>query len=81
MHKETITQDIRGSPPAWGYVHQLFVFFIIFCQSPYMHKSLEPSPHSIGDLRTPHQILLPQARFKQKAFLLSIHKLLTITCT
>jgi hypothetical protein len=30
MHKATITQDIRGSPPAWGYVHQLFIFFIIF---------------------------------------------------
>jgi hypothetical protein len=24
MHKETTTQDIRGSPPAWGYIHQLF---------------------------------------------------------
>jgi hypothetical protein len=31
MHKATTTQDIRGSPPAWGYIHQLFSF-IIFVQ-------------------------------------------------
>jgi len=28
--KETITQDIRGSPPTWGYVHQLFFSLLSF---------------------------------------------------
>ena len=30
MHKETTTHDIRGSPPAWGCVHQLF-FSLLSC--------------------------------------------------
>jgi hypothetical protein len=59
MHKETITQDIRGSPPSWGYINQLFIFFIIFCQSPYMHRASKPTLHRTGDLHTPFQILLP----------------------
>jgi hypothetical protein len=28
MHKETTTQDIHGSPPPWGYIHQLFFFLL-----------------------------------------------------
>jgi hypothetical protein len=72
MHKATITQDIRGSPPAWGYVHQLFIFFIIFCQSPYMHRASKPTPHRTGDLRAPRQILLPRVRSQHKASLQSL---------
>jgi hypothetical protein len=30
MHKATITQDICDSPPAWGYVHQLFFSLLSF---------------------------------------------------
>jgi hypothetical protein len=30
MHKAAITQDIRGSPSAWGYVHQLFSYLLSF---------------------------------------------------
>jgi hypothetical protein len=59
--QRTITQDIRGSPPVWGYVHQLFVFFIIFFQYSYVHRDTTPTPHKIGYLHAPHQILLPRA--------------------
>jgi hypothetical protein len=52
MHKETITHDVRGSPPSHGYMHQLFFSFIVFCQ---YSTSTEPqyhTPHRTGDLRT-----------------------------
>jgi hypothetical protein len=71
-HKETITQDIRGSPPTWGYVHQLFILFIIFCQYPYMPRASKPTPHRTGDLCAPHQILLPRVRSQHKASLQSL---------
>jgi hypothetical protein len=41
-HKETTTQDIRGSPPAWGYVHQIFLSLLssINFQHEQRHKVL-----------------------------------------
>ena len=60
LHKETTTHDIHGSPPVWGYVHQLFVFFIIFFQSSYMHRATKPTPHRTRDLCASYQILLPE---------------------
>jgi hypothetical protein len=42
--------------PVWGYVHQLFFFFIIFFQSSYMHRATKPTPHRTGDLCAPRQI-------------------------
>jgi hypothetical protein len=47
--------------PVWGYVHQLFFFFIIFCQSSYIPRASKATLHRTGDLRAPRQILLPQA--------------------
>jgi hypothetical protein len=58
--QSTITQDIRGSPPTWGYVHQLFIFFIIFFQSSYMHRATKPTPHRTRGLCAPRQIFLPE---------------------
>ena len=51
-HKAFRTQDMRGSPPPWGYAHQLFVFFIIFGQSSYMHKASKSTPQRTRDLCT-----------------------------
>ena len=59
--------------PVWGYVHQLFIFIIIFCQSPYMHRASKPTLHMTGDLCAPRQILLPRVRSQHKAFLHSLH--------
>jgi hypothetical protein len=52
MHKATITQDVRGSPPSWGYVHQLFFSFIVFYQSYTCTETQDPTPHGIGYLCT-----------------------------
>jgi hypothetical protein len=77
-HKATTTQDIRGSPPVWGYIHQLFFFFFIsFFQSSYMHQATMPTPHRTGDIRAPCQILLPRVHSKHRASTQSVHKALT----
>jgi hypothetical protein len=82
MHKATITQDIRGSPPAWGYVHQLFFCFIIFCQCSYKHRASKCTLHRTGDLHAPFQILLPQARSRHKAsYNMYAQSLLQYVCT
>jgi hypothetical protein len=51
IHKETRTWDIRGSLPAWGYVHQIFFFIIVFCQSSTCTESQDPTLHMTGYLR------------------------------
>ena len=53
------------------------LFFIVFFQSSTSIEPQEPTPHRIGDLHAPRQILLPQARLQHKAFT----KSLTITFT
>jgi hypothetical protein len=52
MHKATITQDIRGSPPAWGYVHQLFSSLLSSCQASYRH--IASKSYSAEDRRSAH---------------------------
>ena len=50
-HIETTTHDIRGSPPPWGYVHQLF-FFISFYQYSTCTETWFLTPQRTEDLCT-----------------------------
>jgi hypothetical protein len=63
--------------PVWGYVHQLFFFFISFFQSSYMHQATDPTPQRTGDLCAPRQILLPELDQGTKPYTSSVHKALT----
>jgi hypothetical protein len=42
MHKESTTQDIRGSPQCGATSTNSSYSFIVFCQSYYMHRATNP---------------------------------------
>jgi hypothetical protein len=59
MHKETITQDIRGSPQRGATSTNSSSSLLSSVNHLHAQSHQNPTPHRTGDLCAPRQILLP----------------------
>jgi hypothetical protein len=58
--------------PVWGYVHQIFFFFIVLCQYSYMHRASYPTLHRTRDLWHLTKSSFPELGPTTKPFLQSL---------